>query len=185
MYDARTRASALSRLADGCSLSLVSRETGIARASTPRLARRPHRPGECPRCEDATLPHVPYAALLGYYLGDGCLSLNARYVSLRMACDARLPGIVFDVSGVMQAVRPGGRVFHVRAPGTVVVQGNWKHWPCLFPQFGHGTKHERPIVLERWQQAVVEELPGASCGACSTPTVRGPTTGPPARSAGR
>ena len=61
----------------------------------------------------------------------------------------------------MQAVRPEGRVFHVRAPGTVVVQGNWKHWSCLFPQHGPGRKHERPIVLEPWQLAIVEEHPDA------------------------
>jgi hypothetical protein len=67
------------------------------------------------------------------------------------------PGIVADVSTALQAVRPTGRVHHVRAPGTVVVQGNWTHWPCLFPQHGPGRKHERPIVLEDWQQRLVEE----------------------------
>lgn len=35
-----------------------------------------------------------------------------------------------------------------------------KHWLCLFPQHGPGKKHERPIVLEAWQQEVVTEHPG-------------------------
>jgi hypothetical protein len=42
----------------------------------------------------------------------------------------------------------------------VVVQSNWKHWPCLFPQHGPGRKHERPIVLETWQLEIVEAHPG-------------------------
>jgi hypothetical protein len=41
----------------------------------------------------------------------------------------------------------------------VVVQSNWKHWPCLFPQHGPGRKHERPIVLEGWQRDLVEPFP--------------------------
>ena len=35
-----------------------------------------------------------------------------------------------------------------------------KHWPCLFPQYGPGRKHERPIRLEAWQQEIVAEFPG-------------------------
>ena len=52
-----------------------------------------------------------------------------------------------------------GRVWHVGAPGVVVVQSNWKHWPCLFPQHGPGRKHERPIVLEPWQREVAQAFP--------------------------
>ena len=47
----------------------------------------------------------------------------------------------------------------MRAPGVVVVQSNWKHWPCLLPQHGPGRKHERPIRLEDWQTEVVEAFP--------------------------
>jgi hypothetical protein len=32
-----------------------------------------------------------------------------------------------------------------------------KHWPCLLPQHGPGKKHTRPIVLEPWQQALVDQ----------------------------
>ena len=39
-------------------------------------------------------------------------------------------------------------------------QPHWKHWPCLFPQHGPGRKHERPIVLEPWQRAIVDDHPG-------------------------
>ncbi|MDR7254578.1 hypothetical protein J2X46_003571 [Nocardioides sp. BE266] len=47
----------------------------------------------------------------------------------------------------------------MRAPGTLVVQNTWKHWPCLFPQHGSGRKHERSIVLEPWQEEVVRAFP--------------------------
>lgn len=34
-----------------------------------------------------------------------------------------------------------------------------KHLHCLFPQHGPGKKHRRPIILEPWQQAVVDAHP--------------------------
>ena len=70
--------------------------------------------------------------------------------------DQNLPGIVDDVTSVMAAVHPGGRVGHVKAPGVTVVKGCWKHWPCLFPQHGPGRKHERRIELVPWQQELVD-----------------------------
>lgn len=118
------------------------------------------RPDACPRCTRASIPEGPYVALLGYYLGDGCVSHAPRYDVLRISCDARLPGIVDDVSQVLREVRRAGRVFHVAGPGTIVVQGHWKHWTCLFPQHGPGRKHERVIALERWQEEIVERHPG-------------------------
>jgi hypothetical protein len=48
----------------------------------------------------------------------------------------------------------------VRAPGCIQVTTRWKHWPCLFPQHGPGRKHEQAIVLEPWQQALVDTHPG-------------------------
>jgi hypothetical protein len=35
-----------------------------------------------------------------------------------------------------------------------------KHWPHLFPQHGAGVKHQRKIVLEPWQQRIVDLHPG-------------------------
>jgi hypothetical protein len=37
------------------------------------------------------------------------------------------------------------------------VQCGWKRWPEVFPQHGPGRKHERPIVLDDWQEAIVAE----------------------------
>ena len=164
MYPASTRRLALLDLKAGLTVAEISRRRGVHRSTI--RAWRDHDPGmadphACPRCFEAVeLPGVAYAALLGYYLGDGCLSEAARQVSLRVACDATLPGIIDDVTAQVLAVHPARPVHRVHAPGVVEVQQGWKHWPCLFPQHGPGRKHERPIVLEDWQRAIVVEHPG-------------------------
>jgi hypothetical protein len=158
----QTRAHCLALLGSGLTLSEVSRQTSISRSTLRDWVAAPPRIGSsilCPRCTSTPLDESAYAALLGYYLGDGCLSSAARHHTLRVSCDETYPGIVHDVSTTIERVRPGSRVFHVRAPGCVVVQANWKHWPCLFPQHGPGRKHERPIVLEPWQEALVGRHP--------------------------
>ena len=43
----------------------------------------------------------------------------------------------------------------------IVVQSNWKHWPCLFPQHGPGRKHERELGMTEWQWAIVRDHPAA------------------------
>jgi hypothetical protein len=63
----------------------------------------------------------------------------------------------------MSAVR--GRPVRIdpdsRGKQCVNLFSSWKSWPCLFPQHGPGRKHSRPIVLEPWQQAIVDAEPEA------------------------
>ena len=161
MYTDSAVAAALRLLDEGLSLSTVSRITGANR-STLRAWRdkpRARRTSACFRCEDADVDERAYAMLLGHYLGDGCLSQAARYYAFRVSCDAKYPGIIATVGDLMRRVRPGIRVFEVRASGAVVVQSHWQHWPCLFPQHGPGRKHERPIRLQPWQQRIVDDHP--------------------------
>ncbi|GAA1769833.1 hypothetical protein GCM10009795_014960 [Nocardioides hankookensis] len=161
MYDEPTRDRALALLAQH-TLSEVSRRTGVSRAALRdwRAGGPSRSPAACPRCSGATLG-ASYAELLGFYLGDGHISRAPRYFALRVSCDAAYPSIIDEVETAIREVRPGARVFRVRAPGVVVVQAHWKHWPCLFPQHGPGRKHERPIVLEDWQRTIVEAQPAA------------------------
>jgi hypothetical protein len=163
MYSLEVRQVAVAALGRGESVSSVARRLGISRAAITAWRREgpEARKTECPRCDGASLDSNAYSALLGFYLGDGCISEAARYHVLRVSCDAKYRRIIDDVSALMHSVRPCGRVFHVRAPGVVVVQSNWAHWPCLFPQHGAGRKHERPIRLEPWQVEFARADPAA------------------------
>lgn len=161
VYDENMRAEVLSLLDAGMSIGAVSTATRVARSTIRSWQARPEATrARCAVCAMAVpWPGAAYATLLGFYLGDGCISRHGTHITLRVACDATLPGIVETVSRAMEAVTPG-TVGRVRAPGTVVVHNGWKHWPCLFPQHGPGRKHERPIVLEAWQVEVVEAFAG-------------------------
>lgn len=160
MYRDRERAAALAALGSGASLSNVSRNLGISRSALRAWRDSPSaRRSDCPKCGGCELDGPAYAALLGYYLGDGCISRHARHYSLRVSCDATYMGIVEDVEHVMVGVRPGHRTFRVRGPGVIVVQSNWMHWPCVFPQHGPGRKHERVLGMRSWQWAIVETSP--------------------------
>ncbi|WP_457206416.1 transcriptional regulator [Nocardioides sp. P5_C9_2] len=157
MYDAPARTAALEMVAAGSGLSAVARALGIRRSTVRAwLAAGDAVSHECFRCSVLHPARADrYAVLLGFYLGDGCVSEFRRRTTLRISCDASFPGIVDDVTSTMAAIRLAGGVFHVRAPGVVVVASNWKHWQCLFPQHGPGRKHDRDIVLQDWQRDVV------------------------------
>ncbi len=150
-------------MAAGAGLSETSRQVHVARSTIRAWLTSPgHGHFDCCRCADAwPRPGADYAALLGFYLGDGCVSTYGTHTTLRVSCDATRPGIVADVSRLLGSLHPAGGVFLVKAPGVVVVQGNWKHWLCLFPQHGPGRKHHRPIVLEAWQEEIVRQFPAA------------------------
>ena len=162
MYDTAHRIEARAYVASGQSLSAASRATGIARSTIRAWIQAPDQPADCCRCSHASpASGAGYSALLGYYLGDGCISTHRRHTTLRVSCDSVWPGIVQDVTQLVRTVHPCCGVFRVRAPGTTVVQGNWKHWPCLFPQHGPGRKHDRTIALEDWQVEIVTAFPAA------------------------
>ncbi|WP_372344005.1 transcriptional regulator [Streptomyces sp. KL116D] len=168
MYDVSTRKRALALVEQGRSLNSVSKETGISRAtirswqvSVEPLGR--HRASPCPRCDGA--PRAPedsaaYSYLLGLYLGDGCIShLRRGTYFLRIACADAWPGLIDACAAAIQAVRPANKVFRVQRQGCQYVTCYSNHWPCFFPQHGHGKKHDRKIALEPWQQEIVDAHP--------------------------
>lgn len=150
--------------AAGMTLAAIAEDTGISASTLIRWSKDPdalvRRRAPCPKCGSASLDRRAYATLLGYYLGDGHLARGPRYYALRVACDDNYPGIIDDVTTCIGEVRPSGRIFLVQRTGCTNVQSQWQHWPCLFPQHGPGRKHERPIILEDRQRAVVEDHPG-------------------------
>jgi hypothetical protein len=119
----------------------------------------------CARCWQRSSPVVftasDYAELLGLYLGDGHISQGARTQKLRLSLDARYPGIVADSEALLRRCFPGNRVGRVSACGgnNLIPHVYHAHLTCLFPQAGPGKKHERPIILEPWQRALVAAAP--------------------------
>ncbi|MFF6997032.1 transcriptional regulator [Streptomyces sp. NPDC008313] len=167
MYDTHTRERILADVAQGRSLNSVSKETGISRAAIRswQVRLEPHRrTGQpCPRCrKQPDKPEDPaaYAYLLGFYLGDGCINASRRGVYvLRIVCDNAWPGLIDACEAAMRSVRPENSVYRVKKQGCKAVTSSSKHWPCLFPQHGPGKKHDRAIVLESWQQEIVDSYP--------------------------
>lgn len=146
----------------------IARRTGLARTTVRdiRRGRGTDRPA-CPRCWRATreVRFTPgeYAELLGLYLGDGCIVRAGRTQRLRLSLDAKYPTTVAEARALVAGVLPQNRVAIVHADGgaTAIVSTYSSHLSCLFPQHGAGKKHHRRIVLEPWQQALVDEAPWA------------------------
>jgi hypothetical protein len=164
MHPPAVRRRALALLDQGWSLNAVSKLVGVSRSAVrdwrdhgiaPRGSVQP-----CFVClPDTEVDSSAYVLLLGYYLGDGCISKGRRTYALRVSCDRRYPAIITDVGRAITAVHRRAAVCHVEAPGVVVVQSCWNHWPCVFPQHGPGRKHERELTLTAWQRALVAEQP--------------------------
>ncbi|MGW7459126.1 helix-turn-helix domain-containing protein [Streptomyces sp. NPDC054797] len=117
------------------------------------------KPTDCPKCTNRELDQPAYSYLLGLYLGDGHIISKYKQHHLSIYCDASWPGLIDSAKEAMHLVMPLPKVGHVRRQGCVEVKSYTFHWTCLFPQHGPGKKHERPIALEDWQQAIVDAHP--------------------------
>ena len=120
----------------------------------PRDSRRP-----CLNASDCSLAHLmprpEYAYLLGQYLGDGHISTMRNGVHrLRITTCNDYPNIQAECRRAVEIVMPGRRVGLVPRQGCTDVSCYSRHWTCVFPQHGPGSKHERPIVLEPWQAVI-------------------------------
>ncbi|GAA1444172.1 helix-turn-helix domain-containing protein [Nocardiopsis tropica] len=172
MYASHVRRSAVSMLDSGLSYSEVCRRTGVNRSTlrtwdrNRSLLEKYRDTGDCPRCEPVPRPPAPgaaYSYLLGLYLGDGAITPTgdrSRSVwRLRIACSDCWPGLIRECEAAIAQVLPGHAVGRTGSTGCTEVYGDWKHWPCLFPQAGPGKKHERPILWEPWQRTLVGKHP--------------------------
>ncbi|MFI1579257.1 helix-turn-helix domain-containing protein [Embleya sp. NPDC020630] len=115
----------------------------------------------CFRChgDDLEIDRGSYAYLLGLYLGDGHIAAHPRTYSISIYCADSWPGLIRECANAMSRVLPGPAPNFVPRPGCTDVKRYSQHLPCLFPQHGPGRKHERPIVLEPWQQDIVGAEP--------------------------
>jgi DNA-binding transcriptional ArsR family regulator len=169
MHDVSARSVVRQLGAQGRTPAEITASTGlplstVQRWLTRRLVSDDHPPPRCPRCDAE--PIVPetaaaYAYLLGQYLGDGHLVTSSRVPVLRIYACTDYPGILDQIMNSIDAVRGRrpGRVASSNSDRVISLQSYWNHWPCLLPQHGPGRKHERPIRLEPWQQAILDEHP--------------------------
>src|SRR5918999_2558201 len=99
-----------------------------------------------------------YSYLLGLYLGDGWVAPHLRTAHLVVTLDGIYPDIIEEAVAAMQLAGPWQRVSVLRVKNSqaIVVSSYSKHWLDVFPQWGRGRKHQRPIVLADWQRAVVD-----------------------------
>ncbi|HEV2058613.1 MAG TPA: hypothetical protein VGR11_04595 [Solirubrobacteraceae bacterium] len=83
-------------------------------------------------------------------------------MALRVALDLRYQRVIDDCWTAMVLTMPRHRPGFVRSSSgeCVQVQVCGKLWLHAFPQHGRGSKHERPITLEAWQQQIVSRHPG-------------------------
>ena len=102
-----------------------------------------------------------YCHLFGLYLGDGCIS--EKNPQLAFHFDAAYPKIVETAEESMRILAPEKHVHRRSRKGrnVVILDCGWVRWPDYFPQAVPGRKHERPIVLEPWQQEIVDREPQA------------------------
>ncbi|MGD9794889.1 MAG: hypothetical protein AB7V43_15560 [Acidimicrobiia bacterium] len=163
MYDELMMCRCLALLRCGLTLQQVSALAGpsITRIHTwgVQAGRPKRRTARCPVCQGGELVADAYVYLLGLYLGDGYIVRSGRTFRLRIVQDLRYPHLVATCAVTMQAMFPMNRVGFVSREGCIEIAMYQNHWPCLFPQHGPGRKHERSIVLEPWQQELVDDHP--------------------------
>jgi Homeodomain-like domain len=175
VHQLQVREAALALIAQGVNDCEIGRRLGVPRETvrdwrSPRYVRREggvRTTSLCFRCWRPTSPVLftaaDYAELLGLYLGDGHITQMARAQRLRLMLDAKYPVIVADAADLIARVVPWNRVGrqYLYEGRMATLHAYHRHWVCLFPQHGPGKKHDRRVLLEPWQRALVEEAPFA------------------------
>jgi hypothetical protein len=100
-----------------------------------------------------------YAYLFGLYLGDGTISKMGRVYRLRIFLDMKYPLIIQACQNAIQTLLANNEVGITDMKSMAVVGCYYNFWPQIFPQAGAGKKHERPILIEAWQQRIIDLYP--------------------------
>jgi hypothetical protein len=98
-----------------------------------------------------------YAYMLGVYLGDGYIVKDPRTYRLRVVMDMKYPNILNRVIESIQILVPNNSVHTIQKIGCIEISCYSNYWVEMFPQHGEGVKHKRAIILEDWQQAIIDE----------------------------
>lgn len=172
-----TRAEVLRLVAAGLNDCEIARRLDVPRTTVRDWRRPSYMPkraagSRCPLCGERSrrvaIEAESYAELLGLYLGDGHITDMARTQRLRIFLDAKYPAIVDAAEALVRALLPENEVGRLDAEEgrMAVIRVYSSHLSCLFPQHGDGKKHDRQIVLEPWQQALIDEAPWAFLRGC-------------------
>jgi len=102
-----------------------------------------------------------YAYMLGMYLGDGHISKTKSHRAHRIMIflDKKYPRIIERCQQSLETIFPGNSVGIVDKDGCVSVNCYSQQLPVIFPQHGEGKKHNREIVLEEWQDKIINQFP--------------------------
>ena len=86
---------------------------------------------------------------------------TGRSDRLRLFLDTSYGAIIDEAQALLSRCFAGHRVgrFTTGKGTTTILSVYCTHLACLFPQHGAGRKHDRDIVLEEWQTAIVEREP--------------------------
>jgi hypothetical protein len=86
---------------------------------------------------------------------------HLRTARLVITLDGLYPGIVDAARRAAEACGPPRPVSVLTVAGSraMLVQSYWLGWLAVFPQWGAGRKHERPIVLADWQREIADAYP--------------------------
>jgi hypothetical protein len=153
----------------GHNKSAIERETGIPRPTVRDFLKKfvtqkefeeyLHREQKLEWQLRATEPdfRLHYAYILGIYLGDGCISEDRRTYKLRIVMDKKYPNILNRVIESIKVLVPNNSVCTVPKIGCFEIACYSNDWVEMFPQHGVGVKHKRAIILEEWQQKIVDE----------------------------
>lgn len=167
IHDSQVRINAISLLRAGLSNREVASQLGVPGGTIgywKHLDRQLHpesyplaRWESCPACHGHTLDNSAYAYVLGLYLGDGHIIDKYKQHTLSIFCADAWPGLIEAAEQAMRQVMPGPKTGRVQRKGCTEVKSYSRHWVCMLPQHGRGKKHERPVVLQEWQEYVVEQ----------------------------
>ena len=170
IHDGQVRINAISLLRQGIPNHGVASKLGVPRGTVgywKHLDRKIHPESyprasweSCPACHGWKLNNPAYAYLLGLYLGDGHIIDKYKQHTLSVFCADAWPGLIDAAEQAMRQVMPGPKTGRVQRKGCTEVKSYSGHWVCMFPQHGRGKKHQRPIVLQEWQEYIVEQHPG-------------------------
>ena len=102
-----------------------------------------------------------YAYTLGIYLGDGHISKTKSHRAHRIMVflDKAYPKIIERCKQSLGTVFPANEVGITDKGGCVSVNCYSQQLVDVFPQHGAGKKHNRDIILDGWQEEIVDLYP--------------------------